>query len=706
MTDYTDPFGGSTVPPSQDRLNIVALTADATMYWPYEYTEEGIFASDIIEISTDTDRTVIAPAASSASLGAGFVLRNTGAFTITVLDGAGGGLTTVLPGVAKHFYVKANNTVAGTWSVLTFGTGTSDADANSLVGSGLVVLSNSLASGVDITESSGSLAVTSVHRAQLLVNTGGSVTFTLDLAADLGENFYTTFRNSGLGTLTIATTSSQTIDGETTLTIAPGETATVVRNSNEFYSFGQGRTTTFAFTQLNITLSSGTRTITTDEAANKMLNFTGSPATDVEVTLPSFSSIYYVYNNLTTADDITFTTGSGDTTLVPQGQRGILFVDSVNVVSAQSPAATGAVQFVDGSSASPSITFASDTDTGLYRSGADVLGVSVNGISVGTFTSAGWVGAVTGTINGISATKIGYLTDVTSNIQAQLDAKQSVISLTANRAVISNGSGGLTVSTATNTEIGYLSGVTSAIQTQLNNKQGLDSDLTAIAALSTQAFGRSLLTQADAPTARTTLDASRLTASRSAVTPATDDYIGVTDTSDSSAERKVLISDLVSLTVQMGTLTATTSGTTKDFTGIPANTKKIILSLNGVSLNGTSDLLVQLGDSGGIETSGYVSSAAWLFNASPAAATSNTSGFLVRAAGDASYSVSGHVTLILMDASTNLWAESHTTANIGASAGVGVGGGTKSLSGTLTQIRLTSVSGNTFDAGSINITYE
>lgn len=436
MTDYTDPFGGSTVPPSQDRLNIVALTADATMYWPYEYTEEGIFASDIIEISTDTDRTVIAPAASSASLGAGFVLRNTGAFTITVLDGAGGGLTTVLPGVAKHFYVKANNTVAGTWSVLTFGTGTSDADANSLVGSGLVVLSNSLASGVDITESSGSLAVTSVHRAQLLVNTGGSVTFTLDLAADLGENFYTTFRNSGSGNLTIATTSSQTIDGETTLTIAPGETATVVRNSNEFYSFGQGRTTTFAFTQLNITLSSGTRTITTDEAANKMLNFTGSPATDVEVTLPSFSSIYYVYNNLTTTDNITFTTGSGDTTIVPQGQRGILFVDSVNVVSAQSPAATGAVQFVDGSYASPSITFASDTDTGLYRSGANTVGVTVNGTSIGTFNSTGW----TGSCSGVSPTELGYLTGVTSPIQTQLTAKQnSDTTLTALAAYNTNG---------------------------------------------------------------------------------------------------------------------------------------------------------------------------------------------------------------------------------------------------------------------------
>lgn len=43
--------------------------------------------------------------------------------------------------------------------------------------------------------------------------------------------------------------------------------------------------------------------------------------------------------------------------------------------------------------------------------------------------------------------------------------------LTADRAVVSNGSGKIAASTATSTEVGYLSGVTSAIQTQLNSKQ-------------------------------------------------------------------------------------------------------------------------------------------------------------------------------------------------------------------------------------------
>jgi hypothetical protein len=61
---------------------------------------------------------------------------------------------------------------------------------------------------------------------------------------------------------------------------------------------------------------------------------------------------------------------------------------------------------------------------------------------------------------------------------------------------------GVTASTA---ELNYLVGVTSAIQAQLNGKQAEDADLTAIAALTTTATGRSLLAIADAAAGRTIL---------------------------------------------------------------------------------------------------------------------------------------------------------------------------------------------------------
>lgn len=88
-------------------------------------------------------------------------------------------------------------------------------------------------------------------------------------------------------------------------------------------------------------------------------------------------------------------------------------------------------------------------------------------------------------ISDTTATELGYVHGVTSAIQNQIDGKEDTISLTANRTVVSDGNGKLSTSTTTKTELGYVHGVTSAIQTQLNGKQSsisiLQKDLTASA---------------------------------------------------------------------------------------------------------------------------------------------------------------------------------------------------------------------------------
>lgn len=55
-------------------------------------------------------------------------------------------------------------------------------------------------------------------------------------------------------------------------------------------------------------------------------------------------------------------------------------------------------------------------------------------------------------------------------VRALISAKEDKISLTENRAVISDASGKLSVSEVTSTELSYLDGVSSNLQTQINNK--------------------------------------------------------------------------------------------------------------------------------------------------------------------------------------------------------------------------------------------
>lgn len=145
---------------------------------------------------------------------------------------------------------------------------------------------------------------------------------------------------------------------------------------------------------------------------------------------------------------------------------------------------------------------------------------------------------------------------------------------------------------------------------------------------------------------------------------------------------------------------ATTSGTAHDFTGVKAGAKRITITFEGVSLSGTDSLLIQIGESGGLETSGYVSTG---FRSVGSAEESSTAGFLVNT-DSATDAFSGHMTLILSNVSSNTWTSSHS----GRSDPIAVvmGGGHKSLSGTLDRVRITRVGTDTFDAGEVNVLIE
>ena len=146
----------------------------------------------------------------------------------------------------------------------------------------------------------------------------------------------------------------------------------------------------------------------------------------------------------------------------------------------------------------------------------------------------------------------------------------------------------------------------------------------------------------------------------------------------------------------------TTSGTTQDFTGIHDAARRITIMFAGVSLSGTDDLLVQLGDSGGFETTGYLASTGAFSDSSNDVQDAST-GFNVWGQ-SAARVISGTMVLTLLDSATNQWVSTHTVKSGGNI--VSHGGGDKSLSGTLTQVRITTTGSDTFDAGKINILVE
>ena len=153
--------------------------------------------------------------------------------------------------------------------------------------------------------------------------------------------------------------------------------------------------------------------------------------------------------------------------------------------------------------------------------------------------------------------------------------------------------------------------------------------------------------------------------------------------------------------IVQATAVASTSGTSIDFTGLPAWVKKITVMLNAVSTSGTSLYRIQLG-SGSVQTTGYVSE-------SVAAGAGNslnnsTAGFDFFG-GAITYALSGSITFTLLG--SNIYVASGVLVNVTTSAFVLSTAGAVTLSGALDRVRITTVNGtDTFDAGSINILYE
>jgi len=399
---YNSPFTGNVIQPTDVSYRAVTLTANTQLQWPINGNATDDYAARIMQVTaTTTGLSLYMPPANQSSVGNDALIRNVGSNTFTVKDYAGANtIITVAAGESKYVYITANPTVTGTWGNIAFGTGTSSADAATLAGYGLVASSATLNQSHPALTlvNAGTFATT--NRAQTSVWDGGAGTYTLPAASSLGNNWFTLFKNSGSGSMVIS--ASDNIDGQSTKTFAPNESAFIVCTGATYLTVGYGVSNQFFYTSLVKPVVTGTYTLTSSEATNTIQTYTGTLTGNVTIVYPPVVNLYVIKNS-TTAGSYTFTvgTGSGTSVIIPSGQQVTLACDGTNFFNANTSQAGAVTTFslADGSVTTPSLNFGNETNTGVYRASAGQFNTAILGVLRSTLSATGLaiVGDVAGT---------------------------------------------------------------------------------------------------------------------------------------------------------------------------------------------------------------------------------------------------------------------------------------------------------------------
>ncbi len=436
MTTYADVFGNSTVPPSEYGYSSQTLTANTTLVWIYNYTSTSNsppFATKIMDVSCNSGVTLTLPDATQVSTGEDLLIRNVGANALTVLSNTGTTLASIPAGIAQYFYLTSNTTVGGTWGQVTYGAGSSSVSAGALVGYGLTAIGATLNTAVQVSTFTASTTLIASQRAKAIEFTNGAATLTLLSAATAGNNFYFFLKNGGTGLVTITPAGADMIDGQSSMGLQPNESCMIVCTGTTWFTVGYGRSILYQFSQLVLDVSvGGTITLSAAQASNKLFKFIGNPSGTVTVVVPSTVAVYYVQSQISTSQSIVVKNSTGTGATVAQSQATVLLDDGTNVISAVSPTISTVLPLLDGSAAAPSLSFASQTNTGVFKYSTNGFGISVNGTAVIQALTTGVEITVPlvadGTLNVTGAT----------NLSAALTVSSGGVNVTGNSNVTGN----------------------------------------------------------------------------------------------------------------------------------------------------------------------------------------------------------------------------------------------------------------------------
>lgn len=397
---YISPFTGQVIQPTDVSYRAITLTADVELQWPVNGLATNDAAARIMNLTANASgRKLYMPPANQTSVGSDALITVVASNDVDIVSYNGNAICTVEVGKSQYIYITDNSTEDGTWGVIAFGATTSNANAATLAGYGLVASSNTLNQSHPTSGATDGQTFSGVDRAQTLIWNGGAGSGTLPVATSLGDNWFMLFKNNGSGTYTLNCSGSDEIDGAISKDFAPNESAFIVCTGSTYVTVGYGVSNQFAFTALVKPVTTGTYTLTNSEASSTIQQFVGTLTGNVVVVYPQVVNLYVVSNQCTAGGyTLTIKTSAvgAATVVVPAGQQATLICDGTNFFNANTVnIGATAIALTNGTAALPSLSFSAESSTGMYRPGAGQIGFSVLGTNVITISASGL--SVTGT---------------------------------------------------------------------------------------------------------------------------------------------------------------------------------------------------------------------------------------------------------------------------------------------------------------------
>lgn len=406
-TSYTEVFGGTNIYPSDvSYLAFNLTTADITLAWPVETNAPNAaadyVAARIMDVNcTGSSRKVYLPAADNASVGECFLFNNTGTLPYTVVGATGTVVANVNAGDLWQVYMTSNTTAAGVWMSYQFGATTSTADAGILAGAGLKAITTTLNQAISVTTLNSAYTLNISERAKLINWNGASGTISFAASSTLGSDWFCYIRNSGSSNISLDPNLVETINGATTLTLAPGNSCMIICDGTNFYTVGLSQVSSASsFDYLSIDVSgTGNYTLSTFELNRISYNLTGTLTGNRVIIVPATVQQYWITNSTSGAFTLTVKTSAGTGIAVTAADALILYCNGTNVVRGQS-----------GATVTTPISIANGGTGATTASGARVnLGGTSTGIAVFTAADASAARTAIGAISAADAADIAII---------------------------------------------------------------------------------------------------------------------------------------------------------------------------------------------------------------------------------------------------------------------------------------------------------